>query len=239
MSILSDVVADLSALIFPPQCEVCGRKLSEGVNSFCMRCRMEAPLTGFAQMPDNPLYRDFWGQLPVVHASALLYYSPDSKWREVIHGFKYRGRWRRAVELGEWYGEELRRSGWYNDVDVVIPIPLHPIKRILRGYNQSEYIAEGICRSLGVKLDRGSVIRHSYNRSQTQKSHQERWEGVEGIFSVRDVEPLRGKHILLVDDVITTGATVISCAEAILKAVPDARLSIGALAVTQHHRKPH
>ena len=195
-------------------------------------------MTGYVEMFDNPLCHNFWGQLPIYHASALLFYSHTSKWRGVIHGFKYHGRWRRAIELGEWYGEELRRSGWYSDVDVVLPIPLHPIKCLLRGYNQSEYIAEGISRALGVKMDRSSVVRHRYNRSQTQKSHHERWENVENIFSVRDSKSLCGKHILLVDDVLTTGATVISCGEAILRACPDSRLSVAALAVTEHNRRP-
>ncbi len=235
MSILSSLIADLGALFFPPTCPVCGRLLPSGNRTLCTQCRITAPLTHYAQAPDNPLFRSFWGQLPIERASALLFFAPQSGWQRLIHAFKYHGQWRLALEMGRWYGAELSDGGLHDSVDVVIPIPLHPLKRLRRGYNQSEYLARGIAEQLGIEVDFRSVRRHRNNPSQARRSGEERWQNVENIFSVRHPERLQGKHILLVDDVLTTRATMISCGEAILKAVPDCRLSIAVLATSRRH----
>lgn len=235
MSILSDCLSDLEALLFPPRCPVCGEVLPSGVRLLCLHCRLNAPLTHYWEAWDNPLSRSFWGLLPLQHASSLLFFLPDSGWQRLIHDFKYRGRWRLAYEMGVWYGEMLAASEAYPDIDCILPIPLHWRKRLGRGYNQSEYLAEGIASVLGVPVDRRSVMRHRNNPSQAQRSPQERWENAEGIFRVRHPEQLRGKHILLVDDVLTTRATMISCGRTILEAVPDCRLSVAVLAASKHH----
>lgn len=235
MSILSDTWDDLRALFFPPRCPVCGRPLGDGMRTVCTRCRIDAPLTGYWRQFDNPLVRSFWGLLPVIHASALLFFSGGGGWRHLIHDFKYRGSWRLAREMGLWYGSELAECDWYRAVDVVIPVPLHWRKRLQRGYNQSEYLAEGIAEALGCEVDRRSVIRRRNNPSQTHHTHEERWENVAGIFEVRRPERLRGRHILLVDDVLTTRATMVSCGEAILRAVPDCRISVAVLAASKRH----
>lgn len=235
MSILSDTWDDLRALFFPPRCPVCGRPLGDGMRTVCTRCRIDAPLTGYWRQFDNPLVRSFWGLLPVIHASALLFFSGGGGWRHLIHDFKYRGSWRLAREMGLWYGSELAECDWYRAVDVVIPVPLHWRKRLQRGYNQSEYLAEGIAEALGCEVDRRSVVRRRNNPSQTHHTHEERWENVAGIFEVRRPERLRGRHILLVDDVLTTRATMVSCGEAILRAVPDCRISVAVLAASKRH----
>ena len=175
----------------------------------------------------------FWGLLPVEEASALLWYVEGSPWRDAVHRFKYAGRWLSAYDLGRWYGALLKESGAYADVDVIVPVPLHWRRRLWRGYNQAEYLAEGMAREMGLKVDRHSLCRYRYNASQTSQSHSERWDNVEGIFRVRRPKALEGKHILLVDDVFTTGATIISLGETILRAVPSARLSVAVLATTR------
>ena len=124
--------------------------------------------------------------------------------------------------------------GLYDDVEVVVPVPLHLRKRLKRGYNQSEYLAEGIAAELGVGVDRRSVVRRRNNPSQALSRKSDRWANVEGVFGVRHPERLAGRHILLVDDVFTTGATIVSCAETILRSVPGCRISIAALAVSEH-----
>ncbi len=232
---MSSIWKDLRDLFWPPLCPVCGERMPDGARTVCTVCRMDAPLTGFWTQVDNPVVRKFWGLVPVVNASAFLFFVRGNGYRDLIHGFKYYGRWRQALEMGAWYGGELAAGGLYAGVDVVVPVPLHLRKRLRRGYNQAEYIARGIAESLGVPVDVHSVRRHRHNPSQALKEHRQRWENVRGIFSVRWPGRLCGKHILLVDDVLTTGATVTSCAEAILAAVPDVRISIAVLAVSRHN----
>lgn len=231
MSILSDLLGDLLALLFPPRCAVCRRPLVQGERDICTFCRATAPLTGYWREADNPVWRKCRAFVPVVRASALLFFVRGSGWRELIHGFKYRGAWRWARTMGAWYGGLLRDSGLYGDVDAVVPLPLHPLKRCRRGYNQSEYIAEGIAAQLGVGVDRRSVRRCRNTAAQALRPRRERARNVEGAFAVRRPERLAGRHILLVDDVMTTGSTLLSCAEAILRAVPSCRVSVAVLAV--------
>lgn len=169
MSILSDLLSDVAALFFPPRCPVCGVPLAQGERTVCTLCRTTAPLTGFWLEADNPLLAKCRDMLPVERASGFLYYIHGSGWRELIRGFKYRGAWRTARAMGEWYGRCLKESGLYDGVEVVVPLPLHPVKRCRRGYNQSEYIAEGIASQLGAEVDRRSVRRKRNTESQALK----------------------------------------------------------------------
>lgn len=228
---MNNPIADIISLFVPPLCPVCGAILLEGESCVCTRCKLTAPLTGYAHDVDNSLYRTFWGIVPIERASALLYFpSHESGWRRAIHDFKYRGYWRVARDFGEWMGHDLLASEVFLGVDVVVPIPLHPFKKLRRGYNQSDYIGEGLTRVLGVPLSVGNVVRTRHNPSQALTRGSKRWDNVRDIFAVRHPEKLAGKHILLVDDVFTTGATIQSCAMAILRSVPDVRISIATLA---------
>ena len=233
MSILNELLRDVASLFFPARCAVCGEPLSAGERCVCTLCRATAPLTGYWREADNPVVRKCWGLLPVVQASGFLFFVHGSGWRQLIHGFKYRGSWGTGRDMGGGYGRYLRESGLYDDVECVVPLPLHPFKRCRRGYNQSEYIAEGIAHQLGVPVDRRSVFRRRNTASQARKSHRERAGNVEGAFAVRHAERLAGRHVLLVDDVMTTGSTLLSCAGEILRAVPDCRISLAALAVSR------
>ncbi|MDR0510013.1 MAG: ComF family protein [Rikenellaceae bacterium] len=225
-------------LFFPDVCPACGEAKRVGSGALCMACLYGFPLTGFGSRPDNPVLELFAGQLPVVQASSFFWYIHDSPYRKMIHMLKYYGSWQLARQLGEWMGAELEQGGLYGDVDVVAAVPLHPFRRMKRGYNQSEYIAKGIASKLERPTDFASIVRRKYNKSQATRPREERWENVEGIFAVRRPKRLAGKHILLVDDVLTTGATIVSCAEAILEAVPDCRISIATLSVSKSHLQP-
>lgn len=237
---LSEILLDLRRLVAAPVCPICGKELPDDNVGVCTMCEISAPLTNSCFERDNAMMERFWGLMPVEHASAFLWYVEGSDWRTAIHNFKYKGAWHTAYNLGCWYGSQLKQSGNYSDVDLVVPVPLHWLRRLTRGYNQSEYLADGIARQLGVKVERRAIYRRQYNRTQTSKSHSERWGNVEGVFAVRDAERLRGRHILLVDDVFTTGATIMSLGDTILKAAPDARLSVATLATTHKslNRKP-
>lgn len=228
MSLLKDIFR----LFFPPACPVCGDALPEGAAFLCTRCAYDMPLTGFTAKADNHVAERFWGMAPVVNACSMFWFRNRSSYRRLVHAFKYYGGWRLAEKMGEWFGRELDEGGLYGDVDIIIPVPLHLLRRLHRGYNQSEYIAEGISRRLCRPVLRGCVVRRRYNRAQVRKTKEQRWKNVEGIFAVRRPDKLAGKHILLVDDVFTTGATLVSCAEAIARAVPDCRISIATLAVS-------
>lgn len=212
---------------------ICGEHIGEAMHGICIKCRYEIPLTGYCRMAENPVKEHFAGLVPLVHGSSFLLYSGHSLWRDMVHRFKYGGEWAIAESMGRWYGAELRSSGLYDDVDVVIPVPLHPLKTLRRGYNQSRYLAEGIARELGVEVCANALVRRRNNPPQALRRGSERWDNVESLFELRRVDKLRGRHLLLVDDVLTSGATLTASAEAILKVMPDCRISVATLAVTQ------
>ncbi|MBE6195112.1 MAG: ComF family protein [Rikenellaceae bacterium] len=231
---ISGVVVDALSLVLPRTCIACGRTLLEAESCMCIACRYNMPTTNFAKQKSNPIKRLFENVMPIESAAALFWFVGGSEWQRIIHNFKYYNRWFFAQKMGEWLGEELRDSGNFEDIDLIIPIPLHFRKRLLRGYNQSEQLAIGVGRKMGVECNFRAIKRCRYNDSQTSKSNSERWENVDNIFEVRDSSKLRGRHILLVDDVLTTGATIGSCAHAIFDACGgDVRISVASLAVSR------
>lgn len=231
---ISAVVLDMLSLVLPRTCIACGRVLLENEGCMCLACRYNMPLTNFSRHKNNPIKLLFENIMPVEAATAMFWFVGSTEWQHIIHKFKYHGRWFFAQKMGELFGEELCDSGNFEDIDLIVPIPLHFHKRMMRGYNQSEQLALGVGRKMGVECDFRSVCRRLHNDSQTKKSRFERWDNVEDIFEVRRVERLRGKHILLLDDVLTTGATMSSCAMAIISACEgDVRISVASLAVSR------
>lgn len=235
MSIVGSIFRALRTLVVGDGCMICGGYAEDREHHICTKCRISIPLTNYYLEDENPIKERFSAFAPIHRASALYYYDVDPMWREVIHRCKYKGQWRLAYVMGRWYGEVLQESGEYDDVDVIVPIPLHPKKILKRGYNQSFYVAKGIAKELGVRVDTRSVRRVVNNPSQTTKSGTMRWQNVERIFRVSHPERLRHKHILIVDDVLTTGATISSCITAISALVPDCRISIASLATPSYH----
>ncbi len=235
MSIFSKIISDVASLLFPPLCPVCRRPLGEGERFVCTSCRYRIPLTNFWREAGNPMEQRFWGIVPVRSAAALFWFSEGSDWRRLVHSFKYSGKWLFARRMGEWFGAELARSGSFSDVDVIVPVPLHWRKRLSRGYNQSEFIAEGMARSMGAVCRNGALRRVRNTPSQTLKHRNDRWENVSGAFSVCRPELLRGRHVLIVDDVFTTGSTVMACAEEIFRTCEgDVTLSVATLALSRN-----
>jgi ComF family protein len=219
-------------LFLPRCCAVCGKGLVEGESLLCTACRWNMPLTGSWSDPDNPIREKMHALIGAEQAASLFYYQKRSGYDQLIYRFKYQGRGSLSYALGRWLGEELKRSGLYSDIDVIVPVPLHPLRLIKRGYNQSELFARGIAAVLKVPVRSRLLIRKVHNRSQTHRAQTDRWENVAGIFALRSPRRLEGRHILLVDDVLTTGATLESCAEAIRARLTDCRLSVATLAVS-------
>jgi ComF family protein len=164
-------------------------------------------------------------------AAAFSFYTRGSRIRKLVHNLKYKGITEIGHEMGRIYAISLKSSGFFKDIDIIVPVPLHPSKQRRRGYNQSEYISSGISEVAGLPVDLKSLKRISVSDTQTRRSRYERWINVEGIFGVTDSMALKGKHILLVDDVITTGSTIESCAAELLK-IEDVKVSVVALAVS-------
>lgn len=187
------------------------------------------PLTRFWDDAENPVSQTFWGRVDIQSACAYLYFAKGGKYRPLLHKLKYQGQQEIGFYLGQQFGLALLGTGAYQGVDTVIPVPLHPKKFRKRGYNQSECIASGIAQGLGRELDTGSLLRVVYTDTQTKKTRQERVANVANAFEVQHALRLQGKHVLLVDDVITTGATLEACANKLL-AVENCRVSVAVLA---------
>ncbi len=222
-------ISDLLDIIFPRSCAVCGKSLSSGERDICINCLMDLPRIP-AYTIGNPIEKLFYGILPVERVASYIHYSKESPYNNLIHRAKYSDRPEIGERMAVTAATELMKQGFFTDVDIIVPLPLSKKKKAQRGYNQCDYIARGISKVTNIAINSTSVVRHKANETQTHKHREERWKNVENIFSVTDAAALSGKHILLVDDVLTTGATLTSCGRAILHAAPDARISIFTLA---------
>jgi ComF family protein len=186
------------------------------------------PETGFYNYPENPVEKLFWGRIKVENATAFLFYDKQSKYGHLLHEFKYKGYREIGIYLGELLGSRLNNSS-FNDIDLIVPVPLHFSKLRSRGFNQSEVFGQGLSKSLNKPVLGKALKRNVFTSTQTRKGRFDRWKNVEGIFQVSDPDLLKHKHILLIDDVVTTGATLEAAGSAILN-IEGTKLSIATLA---------
>ncbi len=228
-SVFSDIFKGFVDLFYPNICVCCSTGLMRGEAYICGRCLYELPATGFHKEPDNPVARTFWGRAPVEHAAAGYFFKKGNRTQRLVHQIKYQGQKEMGAVLGKEVGKMLRDSR-FADVDIIVPVPLHPKKLRKRGYNQSEWIARGVAEMIGKPIDAETLVRRSAASSQTRKKRFDRWENVDSGFGLTDPGKFAGQHILLIDDVITTGATLEACIHAVGTA-PDARVSVVTLAV--------
>jgi len=181
---------------------------------------------------DNPLERIFWGRVEVKHAASFFFYYKDNAACRILYELKYNHCPQIGVYMGKVMAREMVSSGFFEDIDLLVPIPLAAAKKRKRGYNQCDKLAAGISAITSIPVCTDVLVRRVANPTQTRKRRMERWENVQGIFSITSIAPLSGKHILLIDDVVTTGATLISCMEA-LSVIPNLTVSVLTLAVAR------
>ena len=229
MNWLYNLWDDFISLLFPRLCYACGNQLMRNENLICTECFVVIPRTNYHFIEDNPVAQLFWGRCLIEKAAAFSYYNKGSRIRKLIHNMKYNGIREIGYDLGRLYGLSLKTSGFINDIDIIIPVPLHPVKKRIRGFNQSETISMGIADATHLPVDLKSLARVLVSATQTKRSRYERWTNVEGIFQVLDSQTIMGKHVLLVDDVITTGSTIESCTNELLK-IEGVKVSAVALA---------
>ena len=191
------------------------------------------PHTGYATQPDNPVEKLFWGRLKLTAGASELYFSKENITQTIVHELKYQNNKQLGVYIGRMMGKNILASNRFGSIDALIPLPLYASRERRREYNQAEIISKGMAAVMGIPIITGNVIRNTATESQTRKRRKERWQNVEGTFSVRDGSELNGKHLLLVDDVVTTGATLEACGSEILK-VAGTTLSIATLAYVTH-----
>jgi ComF family protein len=229
MTVRVRIAADLLHLLFPERCNGCGQSLVRGEKVICLCCLRDLPYTDYHLHHENKAAKQFWGRLPCHMVVAMLFFKKGSRVQTLIHRLKYKGQTAIGYHLGQLLGQRLKQNMKHSSIDLLIPVPLHKRRERLRGYNQAEYIASGIGSVLQIPVLSGLLIKPFATASQTRKGRFSRYENLKSVFEVRDASKLENKHILLVDDVITTGATLEACG-LLLYNCGISKLSIAALA---------
>jgi ComF family protein len=229
--LFKDALDSLTHLFFPHICAGCGSDILDKEQLLCVPCNRRLPLTNYHRHADNPVEKTFWGRMPVTHAMSYLYFNKNSIVQQLMHQFKYKGNQDIGIYFGRKMGFAMQESDRLPRPDFLVPLPLHHLRQRQRGYNQAEILCRGMSESLGIPVLEKAVTRESVTETQTHKNRESRWQNMEGRFTLRHPEALINKHIVLVDDVITTGATLEACGHELLKA-SGLVLSIATLAYT-------
>jgi ComF family protein len=233
MPLFKEIKNSLLHLAFPHVCEGCGTDNLQAEHLLCLRCLSSLPTTNFHLHPDNPIERIFWGRIPVSSATAQYYFTKESMMQHLMHQFKYKGNKEVGTYLGKLMGWAMAESTRFLSLDALIPLPLHKSKEHKRGYNQATLLCEGISSVLNKPVLKNIVVRPEQTETQTKKNRIQRWQNMEGKFELTNPRALEGKHLLLVDDVVTTGATLEACGREILKG-QNVQLSIATLCFSFH-----
>jgi len=210
--ILRNWIHHIINLFYPHVCAACGEPLVKGEETVCLKCRFLLPKTGYELNPNNPLAQSFYGRVRFHAVTACFFFAKSGKVQHLIHELKYKGNKEAGVFLGQQLGESIKEAPLFQGIDYLIPVPLHPKREKQRGYNQSLMIAKGIHEVTGIPIGDKYLVRAVHTATQTKKSADERFKNVKDIFEVRFAKELENKHILLIDDVLTTGATLEACA---------------------------
>ena len=211
-------------LFYPRVCAACGESLLKDEGTVCLKCRYTLPRTSYEMNPENPLMQSFYGRVQFHAVTACFFFTKSGKIQRLIHQLKYKGNKEAGIFLGQQIGESIKEAPLFQGIDYLIPVPLHPKREKKRGYNQSLMIARGINEVTGIPIGDRFLVRAVYTETQTKKTAEERFKNVKDIFEVQFADELKGKHVLLIDDVLTTGATLESCAHQ-LENIPGITIS--------------
>ncbi len=231
---MKSFIKALVQTFFPRLCYGCGTDLSPTENWLCLHCTRNLPVTNYHRIQNNSIERIFWGRVRIEQAASFLFFTKNGMVQHLLHALKYR----KVPELGEfigsWYAQTLKDDHAFASVDIIIPVPLHPSKQRKRGYNQSEVFAKGLALQLHKPVNTDILLRHTPTATQTHKNRTERWDNVKEVFSLHPEksEWLRNKHVLLTDDVLTTGATLEACAVKLLN-IEGVTVSIATIATAK------
>jgi ComF family protein len=226
------MLSELLHLVYPNLCMACNHSLPSTARGICVRCQVKLPKTNFHDTPDNPMTRRFWGRVDIQFAAAMLYYNKETGVRDLIHKLKYQNQPDIGIKIGELYGKTLRENLYFEQIDAIVDVPMHYIKERKRGYNQAAMFAQGLAESMKKPHIEAGLERYADTESQTKKDRMERISVAENLYGVAEIAALAGKHILIVDDVFTTGATLEGCAAALLE-LPNTKVSVATIAFGQ------
>ncbi len=227
--LLKRFLPDILDLLLPETCCCCHRALRRWEKEICNFCLTEMPLTYFEEDKDNPVAQVFWGRVYLEQAVSWFYFQKGSRYQSAIHQLKYQGRQKIGLSLGEEFGYQLSRSKGFDKPDGLVPVPLHKKKQKKRGYNQSERIASGLSSSLNIPVFKDVLVKSGNTSTQTNLSRFDRYLNVMDSFELNNVGLIKNKHIFLIDDVLTTGATLEACASTLLE-IEGVKVSVGTLA---------
>jgi len=228
---LKNALHPLLHLFIPHNCPGCGSDIMSRQQVLCMHCINRLPVTGFHDHANNPVEKIFWGRMPVTSAASYLYFSKDSLLQHIVHELKYKGNKELGLFIGRKMGEVLLQTHRFTGIGALVPLPLFAARERKRGYNQALVLCQGMAAVLSLPVLDKVIRRNTSSESQTHKNRIDRWLNMQGKFELQQPGAITGKHILLVDDVITTGATLEACGQELLTA-PDTRLSIMTMAYT-------
>ena len=225
---LADIKDAFLHMLFPHVCTGCGNDIISTHNFLCLSCLNAMPETQFQFFLSNPVEKSFWGRMPLNAATAQYYFTKESLMQILLHELKYKGNRELGFYLGRLMGEQIIQSERFAGIEALIPLPLYPSRERKRGYNQSELLCCGMADVLMIPVITNAIARNKFTDSQTKKGRVERWKNMEGKFEIMNTDSVCNRHVLLVDDVITTGATMEACGNELLK-IPGLSLSIASL----------
>lgn len=231
MKTITNFLNDALHLFFPHNCLGCSTDVLDNDHLLCAKCFTSLPETGFINAASNPVEKTFYGRIKVENAGAAYYFTKDSIVQKLIFDLKYKGNEEAGLYLGKQLGKQILLSKRFEDVDVLVPLPLNEKRQFKRGYNQAELICKGIAEVWNKPINTKVVLRSVHTTTQTHETRMSRWQNMKDVFDVDDLQSLEGKHILLVDDVVTTGATLEACGAMLLN-IKNVKLSVVTVAYT-------